>query len=93
MSLGRQVVVGGSNALCEEIMLLWCFNISDYSKKRTKSTILAPLLHESLRVLYMFRRVIVRLFVLTKEQSLPNKIDCMAAAAEASVRWVEVVIA
>jgi hypothetical protein len=58
--------------LGEEIVLLWCFNVSDYSKKRTKSAILAPLLHESLLILDVFRRVIVRVFILAKEQSLPN---------------------
>jgi hypothetical protein len=51
---------------------------------------LTPRCYERLLVVNMFGSVVVRVLVVAKQQSLPNKIDSVRAAAEASLRWVEV---
>ena len=46
--------------------------------------------YERLLVVDIFGRVVVRVLIITKQQSLPNKVDSVRAAAEASLRRVEV---
>jgi hypothetical protein len=71
-------------------MLLWCFDIVDYRKKRTKGAIFTPLLHKSFLLRHMLVGVVVSVFIPPKEQCLPNEIDRVRAAAEASLRRLEV---
>lgn len=71
-------------------MLLWCFDIVNYRKKRTKGAIFTLLLYESFLLRYMLVGVIVSVFIPPKEQRLPDEIDRVRAAAEASLRRLEV---
>lgn len=71
-------------------MLLWCLNVCDYREEHTESTMLTPCCYERLLVVDMFGSVVVRVLVVAKQQSLPDKVDSVRAAAEASLRRVEV---
>jgi hypothetical protein len=71
-------------------VLLWCFDVSDYREERTESAMLTPCCYECLLVVDVFSSVVVRVLVVAKQQSLPDEVNGVRAAVEASLRRVEV---
>jgi hypothetical protein len=46
--------------------------------------------YKRLLIVDVFSSVVVRVLIVAKQQSLSNKVNSVRAAAEASLRWVEV---